>query len=90
MCEAEGTWSACTRTHQPSDVSVDHSWLWQLNPHHGSVWHADKFVDCARFRYGGAGPLELIVCAVCHPGSTKALHTLLAAPFENNGLELCR
>ena len=47
-------------------------------------------MDCARFRCGGAGPLELIVCAVCHPGSTKALHTLLAAPFENNGLELCR
>ena len=77
--EAGGTWSAATRIHQLGDASVDYSWLWQLNLHHCSVWDADKFV---RFRLGSAGPLEPNVCAVCHPGSTKALHMLVVAIYE--------
>ena len=40
---AGATWSAATRIHELSDVSVDYCWLWQLNLHHCSVWDEDKF-----------------------------------------------
>ena len=56
MHEGEGSWAARTRLAELGDPNVDHTWLWRLNPRHGSTLDADEFVDSVRFRLGCAGP----------------------------------
>ena len=47
---------ARTRLAELGDSNVDHTWLWRLNPRHGSTLDADEYVDSVRFRLGCAGP----------------------------------
>ena len=35
MHESEGSWAARMRLAELGDSSVDHTWLWRLNPRHG-------------------------------------------------------
>ena len=35
MHEGEGSWAARTRLAELGDSTVDHTWLWRLNPRHG-------------------------------------------------------
>ena len=37
MHESEGSWAARMRLAELGDPSVDHTWLWRLNPRHGSI-----------------------------------------------------
>ena len=45
MHEGEGSWAARTRLAELGDPNVDHTWLWRLNPRHGSTLDADEYVD---------------------------------------------
>ena len=58
MHESEGSWAARMRLAELGDYYVDHTWLWRLNPRHGSTLEADEYVDSVRFRLGCAGPAE--------------------------------
>ena len=58
MHENEGSWAARTRLAELGDSSVDHTWLWRLNPRHGLTLEADEYIDSVRFRLGCAGPVE--------------------------------
>ena len=66
------------------DSSVDHTWLWRLNPRHGPTLEADEYVDSVRFRLGCAGPAEPITCAACNSGilDTGAAHASCCALGE--------
>ena len=79
MHESEGSWAARMRLAELGDSNVDHTWLWRLNPRHGSTLEADEYVDSVRFRLGCAGPAEPITCAACNSGilDTGAAHLLL-------------
>ena len=37
MHEGEGSWAARMRLAEHGDSTVDHTWLWRLNPRHGST-----------------------------------------------------
>ena len=81
MHESEGSWAARMRLAELGDSSVDHTWLWRLNPRHGSTLEADEYVDAVRFRLGCAGPVEPITCAACNSGILDtARRTPPAAP----------
>ena len=56
MHESEGSWAARMRLAELGDSSVDHTWLWRLNPRHGSTLEADEYVDSVRFRSGMRWP----------------------------------
>ena len=56
MHESEGSWAARMRLAELGDSSVDHTWLWRLNPRHGSTLDGEEYVDSVRFRLGCAGP----------------------------------
>ena len=58
MHESEGSWAARMRLAELGDSSVDHTWLWRLNPRHGLILEADEYIDSVRFRLGCAGPVE--------------------------------
>ena len=60
------------------------TWLWRLNPRHGSTLEADEYVDSVRFRLGCAGPAEPITCAACNSGilDTGAAHASCCALGE--------
>ena len=66
------------------DSSMDHTWLWRLNPRHGSTLEADEYVDSVRFRLGCAGPAEPTTCAACNSGilDTGAAHASCCALGE--------
>ena len=66
------------------DSSVDHTWLWRLNPRHGLILEADEYIDSVRFRLGCAGPVEPITCAACNSGilDTGAAHASCCALGE--------
>ena len=83
MDESEGSWAARMRLAELGDSSVDHTWLWRLNPRHGSTLEADEYVDSVRFRLGCAGPAEPITCAACNSGilDTGAAHASCCAPW---------
>ena len=68
MHESEGSWAARMRLAELGDSSVVHTWLWRLNPRHGSTLEADEYVDSVRFRLGCAGPAEPTTCAACNSG----------------------
>ena len=72
MHENEGSWAARTRLAELGDPNVDQTWLWRLNPRHGSTLDADEYVDSVRFRLGCAGPAEPITCAACNSGILDA------------------
>ena len=55
MHESEGSWTARMRLAELGDSSVDHTWLWRLNPRHGAMLEADEYIDSVRFRLGCAG-----------------------------------
>ena len=84
MHESEGSWAARMRLAEPGDSSVNHTWLWRLNPRHGSTLEADEYVDSVRFRLGCAGPAEPITCAACNSGilDTGAAHASCCALGE--------
>ena len=84
MHEGEGSWAARTRLAELGDPNVDHTWLWRLNPRHGSTLDADEYVDSVRFRLGCAGPAEPITCAACNSGilDTGAAHASCCALGE--------
>ena len=84
MHESEGSWAARTRLAELGDSTVDHTWLWRLNPRHGSTLDADEYVDSVRFRLGCAGPAEPITCAACNSGilDTGAAHASCCALSE--------
>ena len=84
MHESEGSWAARTRLAELGDSTVDHTWLWRLNPRHGSTLDADEYVDSVRFRLGCAGPAEPITCAACISGilDTGAAHASCCALSE--------
>ena len=84
MHESEGSWAARMRLAELGDSSVDHTWLWRLNPRHGSTLEADEYVDSVRFRLGCAGPAEPITCAACNSGilDTGAAHASCCALGE--------
>ena len=42
---ARAPWVAHTRLAELSDVDVDHTWLWRLNPHHGPTLEPEEYVD---------------------------------------------
>ena len=75
MHESEGSLAARMRLAELGDSSVDHTWLWRLNPRHGST---------VRFRLGCAGPAEPITCAACNSGilDTGAAHASCCALGE--------
>ena len=79
MHEGEGSWAA-----ELGDPNVDHTWLWRLNPRHGSTLDADEYVDSVLFRLGCAGPAEPITCAACNSGilDTGAAHASCCALGE--------
>ena len=81
MHESEGSWAARMRLAELGDSSVDHTWLWRLNPRHGSTLEADEYVDSVRFRLGCAGPAEPTTCAACSSGilDTGAAHASCCA-----------
>ena len=83
MHENEGSWAARMRLAELGDPSVDHTWLWRLNPRHGSILEADEYVDSVRFRLGCAGPADPITCAACNSGilDTGAQRTPPAVPL---------
>ena len=84
MHESEGSWAARMRLAALGDSSVDHTWLWRLNPRHGSTLEADEYVDSVRFRLGCAGPAEPTTCAACNSGilDTGAAHASCCALGE--------
>ena len=84
MHESEGSWAARTRLAELGDSTVDHTWLWRLNPRHGSILDADEYVDSVRFRLGCAGPAEPITCPPCNSGilDTGAAHASCCALSE--------
>ena len=84
MHESEGSWAARTPLAELGDSNVDHTWLWRLNPRHGSTLDADEYVDSVRFRLGCAGPAEPITCAACNSGilDTGAAHASCCALGE--------
>ena len=84
MHESEGSWIARMRLAELGDSSVDHTWLWRLNPRHGAVLEADEYIDSVRFRLGCAGPVEPITCAACNSGilDTGAAHASCCALGE--------
>ena len=79
MHEGEGSWAARTRLAELGHPNVDHTWLWRLNPRHGSTLDADEYVDSVRFRLA-----EPITCAACNSGilDTGAAHTSCCALGE--------
>ena len=79
-----GSWAARTRLADLGDSTVDHTWLWRLNPRHGPTLDADEYVDSVRFRLGCAGPAEPITCAACNSGilDTGAAHAFCCALGE--------
>ena len=84
MHESEGSWAARMRLTELGDSSVDHTWLWRLNPRHGLILEADEYIDSVRFRLGCAGPVEPITCAACNSGilDTGAAHSSCCALGE--------
>ena len=84
MHESEGSWAARMRLAELGDSSVDHTWLWRLNPRHGLILEADEYIDSVRFRLGCAGPVEPITCAACNSGilDTGAAHASCCALGE--------
>ena len=84
MHESEGSWAARMRLAELGDSSVDHTWLWRLNPRHGATLEADEYIDSVRFRLGCAGPVEPITCAACNSGilDTGAAHASCCALGE--------
>ena len=84
MHESEGSWTARMRLAELGDSSVDHTWLWRLNPRHGAILEADEYIDSVRFRLGCAGPVEPITCAACNSGilDTGAAHASCCALGE--------
>ena len=84
MHENEGSWAARMRLAELGDSSVDHTWLWRLNPRHGLILEADEYIDSVRFRLGCAGPVEPITCAACNSGilDTGAAHASCCALGE--------
>ena len=84
MHENEGSWAARMRLAELGDSSVDHTWLWRLNPRHGATLEADEYIDSVRFRLGCAGPVEPITCAACDSGilDTGAAHASCCALGE--------
>ena len=84
MHESEGSWAARMRLAELGDPSVDHTWLWRLNPRHGSTLEADEYIDSVRFRLGCAGPAEPVTCAACNSGilDTGAAHASCCALGE--------
>ena len=84
MHEGEGFWAARMRLAELGDPNVDHTWLWRLNPRHGSTLDADEYVDSVRFRLGCAGPAEPVTCATCNSGilDTGAAHASCCALGE--------
>ena len=84
MHENEGSWVARSRLAELSDSSVDHTWLWRLNPRHGLTLEADEYIDSVRFRLGCAGPVEPVTCAACNSGilDTGAAHASCCALGE--------
>ena len=84
MHESEGSWAARMRLAELGDSSVDHTWLWRLNPRHGLILEADEYIDSVRFRLGCAGPVEPITCAACNSGilDTGSAHASCCALGE--------
>ena len=84
MHESEGSWAARMRLAELGDSSVDHTWLWRLNPLHGLILEADEYIDSVRFRLGCAGPVEPITCTACNSGilDTGAAHASCCALGE--------
>ena len=84
MHESEGSWAARMRLAELGDSSVDHTWLWRLNPLYGLILEADEYIDSVRFRLGCAGPVEPITCAACNSGilDTGAAHASCCALGE--------
>ena len=84
MHESEGSWAARMRLAQLGDSSVDHTWLWRLNPRHGLTLEADEYVDSVRFRLECAGPAEPTTCAACNSGilDSGAAHASCCALSE--------
>ena len=64
------------------DAEIGHTWMWRLNPHHGSVM--EEYVDSVRLRLGCARPCEPVPCAACQNGSlhTGAAHVTCCAVGE--------
>ena len=92
MHENEGSWVARTRLAELGDSSVDHTWLWRLNPRHGLTLEADEYIDSVRFRLGCAGPVEPVTCAACNSGilDTGAGACLLLRPWRGDTGTQCR
>ena len=55
MDESEGSWAAHTRLAKLSDVDVDHTSLWQLNPHHGFPLEPEEYGLSVRLWLGSRG-----------------------------------
>ena len=76
MHENEGSWGAHARRLELGAAEVDHTWLWQLDPHHGPVMEPDEYVESVRLCLECAGPGEPAPCVACQTGSldTGAAH----------------
>ena len=68
MRENEGSWGAQARLLELGDAEIDHTWMWHLNPHPGSVLEPEEFIGSVRLRLGCAGPCEPVPCAACQSG----------------------
>ena len=80
MHESEGSWAARMRLAELGDSSVDHTWLWRLNPRHGATLEADEYIDSVRFRLGCAGSRgahHLCRLQFGHPGHRRSARFLL-------------
>ena len=82
MHESEGSWAARMRLAELGDSSVDHTWLWRLNPRHGSTLEADEYIDSVRFRLGCAVPRNpSLVLRATQASWTRVQRMPLAAPL---------
>ena len=56
MHEHEGSWVARARLLELGDAEVDHTWMWRLNTHHGTVMEPEEYVHSVPVRLGFVGP----------------------------------
>ena len=73
------------RLRELSHPDVDHTWLWRLNKHRGSILSEEEFIEALRLRLGCAGPIEPTICQLCGDAimDSRGAHAMCCAKAES-------